>query len=83
MKLWTGSDMMNSARIQMKNWMAKKNKHRAGVQRRWDNRGKMKEVFQKWKAVMTIDHTDNDKGEEHEKDNGVKEKTYGIKHWGR
>eukprot|EP00965_Chrysotila_dentata_P026214 869353-Pleurochrysis_carterae.AAC.1 len=28
MKLWTG-DMMNSARIQMKNWMEKKNEHKA------------------------------------------------------
>eukprot|EP00965_Chrysotila_dentata_P169491 5596167-Pleurochrysis_carterae.AAC.2 len=37
MKLWTG-DMVNLARVQMKNWMEKKNGHRAGVQRRWDNR---------------------------------------------
>eukprot|EP00965_Chrysotila_dentata_P196195 6177433-Pleurochrysis_carterae.AAC.1 len=46
MKLWTG-DMMNLARIQMKNWMVKKNEHKARVQRRWDNRGIMKEAFQK------------------------------------
>eukprot|EP00965_Chrysotila_dentata_P190990 6174243-Pleurochrysis_carterae.AAC.1 len=36
---WIG-EMMNSARIQMKMWVAKKNEHKASVQRRWDNRGK-------------------------------------------
>eukprot|EP00965_Chrysotila_dentata_P134433 4445922-Pleurochrysis_carterae.AAC.1 len=89
MKLRTG-DMMNWARIQMKNWMDKKNEHRAFVQKRWDNRGITKEVFQKWKAITRSgkaitrpDSSDNDKGTEHEKDKGINEKTYGIKHWGR
>eukprot|EP00965_Chrysotila_dentata_P109066 3603237-Pleurochrysis_carterae.AAC.2 len=63
--------------------MDKKNEHRARVQRRWDNRGITKEVFQKWKAVTRLEPTDNANGEEHEKDKGVNEKTYGSKHWGR
>eukprot|EP00965_Chrysotila_dentata_P182819 6037166-Pleurochrysis_carterae.AAC.1 len=51
MKLWTG-DMMNWARIQMKKWMDKKNEQRARVQRRWDNRGIMKDAFRKWISLI-------------------------------
>eukprot|EP00965_Chrysotila_dentata_P031842 1061851-Pleurochrysis_carterae.AAC.1 len=82
MKLWTG-DMMKLARIQMKNWMEKKNGHRAYVQRRWDNRGIIKEAFQKWKTLITYEHMDEDGGKEHKEEKGNIEKTYGIKHWGR
>eukprot|EP00965_Chrysotila_dentata_P177699 5869859-Pleurochrysis_carterae.AAC.1 len=82
MKLWTGY-LMNLARLQMKNWVEKKNEHRARVQRRWDNRGTTKEVFQKWKALTCRAGTERDKGTEHEKDRGGTERTYGIKHWGR
>eukprot|EP00965_Chrysotila_dentata_P206056 6183334-Pleurochrysis_carterae.AAC.1 len=40
--------MMNWARIQMKTWIAKKNEHKANVQRRCDNRGKTHKAFQRW-----------------------------------
>eukprot|EP00965_Chrysotila_dentata_P236656 6201442-Pleurochrysis_carterae.AAC.1 len=82
MKLWT-ADMMNLARIQMKNWMDKKNEHRARVQRRWDNRGIMKEAFQQWKAVTRPGAVDEANGEEHKKEKRANEKTYGIKLWGK
>eukprot|EP00965_Chrysotila_dentata_P084357 2785451-Pleurochrysis_carterae.AAC.1 len=82
MKLWTG-DLMNSARIQMKKWVGVKNEHRIRVQRRWDNRGIMKEAFQYWKASTCGTYTEKDEGKEHEKDKGTTERPYGIKHWGR
>eukprot|EP00965_Chrysotila_dentata_P198294 6178695-Pleurochrysis_carterae.AAC.5 len=63
--------------------MAKKNEHKAHVQRRWDNRGIMKEAFQKWKSLMQHEHTDKDWGQAHKEEGGSKVKTYGIKHWGR
>eukprot|EP00965_Chrysotila_dentata_P021887 724632-Pleurochrysis_carterae.AAC.1 len=44
LRSWTG-EMMNSARIQMKTWVTIKNEHKASVQRRWDNRGKMYKAF--------------------------------------
>eukprot|EP00965_Chrysotila_dentata_P031798 1060483-Pleurochrysis_carterae.AAC.1 len=62
MKLWTG-DMMNWARIQMKRWMEKKNEHRAGVQRRWDNIGITNKAFQKWKSSTQSGHNDKDQGQ--------------------
>eukprot|EP00965_Chrysotila_dentata_P015146 500797-Pleurochrysis_carterae.AAC.1 len=43
----------------------------------------MKEAFQYWKALTCGTYTEKDKGKEHEKDKGVTERTYGIKHWGR
>eukprot|EP00965_Chrysotila_dentata_P112981 3732711-Pleurochrysis_carterae.AAC.1 len=46
LRSWTGK-MMNSARIQMKKWVDTKNEHKANVQRRWDNRGKMNKAFQR------------------------------------
>eukprot|EP00965_Chrysotila_dentata_P025397 843885-Pleurochrysis_carterae.AAC.1 len=49
MKLWTG-ETMNMARVQItKKWTEKKNEHKARVQRRWDNKGIMKEAFRRWK----------------------------------
>eukprot|EP00965_Chrysotila_dentata_P105285 3477306-Pleurochrysis_carterae.AAC.1 len=80
MKLWT-EDMMNWARIQMKKWMDKKNEQRARVQRRWDNRGIMKDAFQKW--ISLIHRVDTDRGQIRKEEKVKKEKTYGIKHWGR
>eukprot|EP00965_Chrysotila_dentata_P191352 6174459-Pleurochrysis_carterae.AAC.1 len=79
MKLWTG-DMMNWARIQMKKW---KNESRAQVQRRWDNRGIMKSTFLTWKSLTHSEHRDANRGQVHKEENGGKEKTYGMKHWGR
>eukprot|EP00965_Chrysotila_dentata_P163486 5398335-Pleurochrysis_carterae.AAC.1 len=82
MKLWTG-DLMNSARIQMKTWMEKKNEHKARVQRRWDNRGIMKEAFQTWKTFTGRAYMETVEGKENEKDKGATERTYGIKRWGK
>eukprot|EP00965_Chrysotila_dentata_P194524 6176418-Pleurochrysis_carterae.AAC.4 len=49
--------------------MDKKNEHRARVQRRWDNRqGIMKEVFQKWKSLIRLEHMDKDRGSEQFRD---------------
>eukprot|EP00965_Chrysotila_dentata_P221557 6192442-Pleurochrysis_carterae.AAC.1 len=76
--------MMNWARIQMKNWIDTKNEHEARVQKRWENRGITKEVFQKWKALTRLEPMDNDRGKEHKEDKGDNdERTYGINHWGR
>eukprot|EP00965_Chrysotila_dentata_P200734 6180140-Pleurochrysis_carterae.AAC.4 len=82
MKLWT-EDMMNRARIQLKNWMEKKNEHRAYVQQRWDNRGIMNKAFQKWKSLIRGRRNDKDQGQGYRDVEGNKEKTYGIKDWGR
>eukprot|EP00965_Chrysotila_dentata_P215167 6188601-Pleurochrysis_carterae.AAC.2 len=75
--LWTG-EMKNWARTQMKMWIEKKIKHKARVQRRWDNRGNTHKAFQKWKANVWHDY----KGQEGEKENGGggkwRDKTYGI-----
>eukprot|EP00965_Chrysotila_dentata_P120528 3985810-Pleurochrysis_carterae.AAC.1 len=49
LKPWTGQ-MMNGARIQMKTWVATKNEHKANVERRWDNRGKVNKAFQRWRS---------------------------------
>eukprot|EP00965_Chrysotila_dentata_P217285 6189899-Pleurochrysis_carterae.AAC.2 len=51
MRLWTGV-LMNWARIQMKTWIEGKNRHKASVQRRWDNRGKMHKMFLEWKRLL-------------------------------
>eukprot|EP00965_Chrysotila_dentata_P170991 5643070-Pleurochrysis_carterae.AAC.8 len=50
MTRWTGK-MMSMARVQMNKWTKKKNEHTARVQRRWYNKGIMKEAFRKWKAT--------------------------------
>eukprot|EP00965_Chrysotila_dentata_P162790 5375912-Pleurochrysis_carterae.AAC.3 len=52
---WTG-EMMNWARMQMKEWVIKKNEHKASVQRRWDNRGKMHSAFRKWRKGVGQDY---------------------------
>eukprot|EP00965_Chrysotila_dentata_P086409 2851333-Pleurochrysis_carterae.AAC.1 len=45
---------MDWARTQMKTWIVTKNdEHKANVQRRWDNRGKMNKAFQTWRKRVT------------------------------
>eukprot|EP00965_Chrysotila_dentata_P216583 6189458-Pleurochrysis_carterae.AAC.1 len=79
---WTG-EMMNSARIQMKTWVTIKNEHKTSVQRRWDNRGKMHKAFQKLRRGVW--HAYNAQAERKEDGEGriERERTYGMKHWGR
>eukprot|EP00965_Chrysotila_dentata_P260668 6213993-Pleurochrysis_carterae.AAC.1 len=48
--------MMNWVRMQMKMWVIKKNEHKASVQRRWDNRGKMHMAFQRWRKGVWQDY---------------------------
>eukprot|EP00965_Chrysotila_dentata_P189257 6173221-Pleurochrysis_carterae.AAC.2 len=79
---WTG-EMMNWARIQMKTWMATKNEHKATVQRRWDNRGKMNKVFQTWKKSVRYEYVEQAEGKDDGDGRQKREKTYGIKHWGK
>eukprot|EP00965_Chrysotila_dentata_P195733 6177151-Pleurochrysis_carterae.AAC.1 len=85
---WTG-ELMNHARIHMKIWLEKKNEHKAGVQRRWDNRGKTLQMFMRWRRKVGYkqdeqENLDGGKGKEAEEvEEGNKEKNYGIKYWGR
>eukprot|EP00965_Chrysotila_dentata_P142000 4694008-Pleurochrysis_carterae.AAC.1 len=79
---WTG-EMMNMARMQMKTWVTKKNESKAGVQKRWDNRGKTYMAFQRWKRGIVHNHNPQTEGTEEGEGRTEKEKTYGIKHWGR
>eukprot|EP00965_Chrysotila_dentata_P220115 6191583-Pleurochrysis_carterae.AAC.3 len=79
---WTGV-MMNWTRMQMKTWVIKKNKHKASVQRRWDNRGKMHMAFQRCRKGLWQDYDTHAAGIEEEEGRIEKERTYGIKHWGR
>eukprot|EP00965_Chrysotila_dentata_P106407 3514381-Pleurochrysis_carterae.AAC.1 len=76
-------NLMNLARIQMKNWMGERDRHKAYVQRRWDNRGIMREALQKWKIIITQAHKSDGGEKEHKERKGNIEKKYGIKHWGR
>eukprot|EP00965_Chrysotila_dentata_P043204 1435223-Pleurochrysis_carterae.AAC.1 len=82
LKSWTG-DMMNNARIQMKMWVATKNEHKAIVQRRWDNRGKMNKAFQSWKLRVKHEYHDQTEGQENGDRGLERERTYGIKNWGK
>eukprot|EP00965_Chrysotila_dentata_P193138 6175573-Pleurochrysis_carterae.AAC.1 len=50
MKSWTGEMMNMARRIQINKWMEKKNEHKASVQRRWDNKGIVKEAFKRCKS---------------------------------
>eukprot|EP00965_Chrysotila_dentata_P131058 4332445-Pleurochrysis_carterae.AAC.3 len=59
---------MNCARIHMKTWIATKNEHKANVQRRWDNRGRLHTAFQIWRKRIR-----------HECDEQVEEKQDGNK----
>eukprot|EP00965_Chrysotila_dentata_P053604 1778408-Pleurochrysis_carterae.AAC.1 len=82
LRSWTG-DMMNCARIQMKTWIATKNEHKACVQRRWDNRGKVNKAFQTWRKKLRQKDDEEREGKEEGNDRLEREKTHGIKHWGR
>eukprot|EP00965_Chrysotila_dentata_P052658 1747345-Pleurochrysis_carterae.AAC.1 len=82
LKLWTG-EMMNCARIHMKMWIAIKNEHKAAVQKRWDNRHKMGKAFQTWRKRSGLESNNQIGGEEDGKREIEKERTYGIKYWGR
>eukprot|EP00965_Chrysotila_dentata_P045972 1527741-Pleurochrysis_carterae.AAC.1 len=79
---WTG-DMMNWARIQIKTWIATKNGHKASVQRRWDNRGKMHKAFQRWRKRVGHEYDAQARGKEDGEGGKERERMYGIKHWGR
>eukprot|EP00965_Chrysotila_dentata_P002473 80247-Pleurochrysis_carterae.AAC.1 len=71
------------ARMQMKEWVTKKNEGKAKVQNRWDNRGKMYMAFQRWRNGIGDDLNVRVMDEEMRKGNIEKERNYGIKHWGR
>eukprot|EP00965_Chrysotila_dentata_P090138 2975223-Pleurochrysis_carterae.AAC.1 len=79
---WT-VEMTNCARIQMKTWTAMKNEHKADVQRRWDNRGKMNKAFQTWRSRVRHEGEEQAEGKEQGDKRMEREKTYGIKHWGK
>ena len=74
---------MNCARIQMKTWITTKNEHKVKVQRRWDNRGKMNKAFQRWKIKITRENEEQVDGKEEGDKRLEKERTYGIKNWGK
>eukprot|EP00965_Chrysotila_dentata_P242847 6205085-Pleurochrysis_carterae.AAC.1 len=63
LRSWTG-EMMNWAIIQMKTWVSKKNEHKASVQRRWDNRGKMNKAFQRWRKRVWHVYDEHAEGKE-------------------
>eukprot|EP00965_Chrysotila_dentata_P068814 2273915-Pleurochrysis_carterae.AAC.1 len=75
--------MMNCARIHMKMWIAIKNEHKAEVQRRWDNRGKTRKAFQDWKKRVWPEYYTQIGRKEGIERGKEREKTHGIKHWGR
>eukprot|EP00965_Chrysotila_dentata_P151323 5001581-Pleurochrysis_carterae.AAC.1 len=75
--------MMNTARMQMKEWVIKKNEGKASVQRRWDNRGKMHRAFQNWRRGIGHEYKVREAGTEEGGGDIEKERTYGIKYWGR
>eukprot|EP00965_Chrysotila_dentata_P197645 6178314-Pleurochrysis_carterae.AAC.2 len=60
-------------------WMGKKDEHKSKVQRRW-NICIMSKAFKKWK-FMTGDSKEDREGNKEPEER--KERTYGIKHWGR
>eukprot|EP00965_Chrysotila_dentata_P011593 379276-Pleurochrysis_carterae.AAC.1 len=82
LKIWT-AEMMNLARTQMKTWIAIKNEHKVKVQRRWDNRGNMNKAFQNWKKRVGFEQDEQTEGKEDGKGRSEREKTYGIKYWGK
>eukprot|EP00965_Chrysotila_dentata_P031262 1040775-Pleurochrysis_carterae.AAC.1 len=81
-RLWKG-EMMNWARIQMKTWIAMKNEHKANVQRRLDNRGKTHKAFQRWREKVWHAYEAQTGGKEDGEKGKERERTYGIKCWGR
>eukprot|EP00965_Chrysotila_dentata_P236970 6201622-Pleurochrysis_carterae.AAC.1 len=75
--------MMNWARIQMKTWIPMKNEHKANVQRSWDNRGKTHKAFQRWRKRCGMNMRHRRGGKEDGEKGKERERTYGIKYWGR
>eukprot|EP00965_Chrysotila_dentata_P054703 1816087-Pleurochrysis_carterae.AAC.1 len=55
---------MPEYRSQMKMWVATKNEHKANVQRRRDNRGKMNKAFQSWKTRVKHESHEQVEGQE-------------------
>eukprot|EP00965_Chrysotila_dentata_P210573 6185972-Pleurochrysis_carterae.AAC.1 len=82
MRSWTG-EMMNRAGIQMKMWIERKNEHKANVQRRWDNRGRMNSAFKRWKRIIGGGKSEWNGREDNRDGEGEKEKIYGMKCWER
>eukprot|EP00965_Chrysotila_dentata_P159030 5253810-Pleurochrysis_carterae.AAC.1 len=68
---------------QMKTWVAKKNEHKAKVQRRWDNREKVYNTFQTWKKRVRQEYDGRVEAEEDGDRRLNREKTYGNKYWGK
>ena len=67
----------------MKMWITIKNEHKAEVQKRWDNRGQMRKAFQNWRKKLWPEYSTHIGRKEGGKRGTEREKTYGIKHWGR
>eukprot|EP00965_Chrysotila_dentata_P090831 2997568-Pleurochrysis_carterae.AAC.1 len=65
----------------MKTWIATKNEHKAYVQRKWDNRGKMNKAFQTWRKRLRNEYGEQEEGKEGGDGRLERERTYGIKHW--
>eukprot|EP00965_Chrysotila_dentata_P070938 2344718-Pleurochrysis_carterae.AAC.1 len=63
LRLWTG-ERMNCARIQMKSWILTKNVQKDKVQKRWDNRGKMNNAFQRWRTKVKHENDEQVDGKE-------------------
>eukprot|EP00965_Chrysotila_dentata_P208996 6185029-Pleurochrysis_carterae.AAC.1 len=83
LRTWTG-EMMNCARKQMKTWIKTKNEHKAKVQYRWDNRDKTRKAFQSWRKRVGYENDElMMEGKEDEERGRERERTYGIKNWGR
>eukprot|EP00965_Chrysotila_dentata_P167953 5545712-Pleurochrysis_carterae.AAC.1 len=82
LRIWMG-EMMNCAIIQMNSWIAKKNEQKDKVQKRWDNKGKINKAFQRWRAKIKHEKEEQVDGKEEGDRRLEKEKTYGIKNWGK
>eukprot|EP00965_Chrysotila_dentata_P219784 6191354-Pleurochrysis_carterae.AAC.2 len=67
----------------MKMWVTTKNEHKASVQRRWDNRGKMQKAFQRWRKRVWHECDERAEGKEDGEGRKEREMTYGMKHWGQ
>eukprot|EP00965_Chrysotila_dentata_P234061 6199967-Pleurochrysis_carterae.AAC.1 len=60
-----------------------KNEHKNKVQGRWDNRDKINKAFQTWKKRVLHELDEQAEGKEEGEERSEKEKTYGIKYWGK
>eukprot|EP00965_Chrysotila_dentata_P190863 6174160-Pleurochrysis_carterae.AAC.1 len=80
LRSWTG-EMMNLARIRMKTWITKKNEHKASIQQRWDNRGKIHRAFQRWRKRMGHEYDAQTEGKEGREERITRDRIRGIKYW--